>query len=148
MMSDPEKQIEKVSPVSELPIKEHLVERFLDNQTQELQLRTQELALQQQKDNNAFAYGKDALTAQLEDRKGQRVHESEARVVTFVFVGFVVFLIIGLIAYSIHAGKEAFATEIIKALVFLFSGGAGGYGFARSRPMKSHSEVKSKKDSE
>jgi hypothetical protein len=32
---------------------------------------------------------------------------------------------------------QAFATELIKSLVFIFSGGAGGYGLAKAKSSKS-----------
>lgn len=67
-----EKQIQNIKTDD---TKSHLFERFLENQEKELEFKTKELTLKQQKDNNAFNYGKEALAAKVEDRKHQRIHE-------------------------------------------------------------------------
>ena len=110
-----------------------LIERFLENQSKELDLRVQELALGQQKDKNAYQYGKEALAIKAADRRDQRLHERQLRLATYWFLGFLILFLFGLLFYALHLGRDVFAMEIIKAIVFLLSGGAGGYGLAKSR---------------
>ena len=43
----------------------------------------------------------------------------------------------GMVVYSLAIGKEGFAMEIIKAVIFLLSGGAGGFAIGKS----SHSDT-------
>jgi len=114
-----------------------MLERMLENQAREIQIRAQELALQQQKDTNAFEFGKGALTAKVADRKDQRMHEKSMRRDVCYLAAFITLLVVGLISYSLYSHSEAFATELIKSLVFIFSGGAGGYGLAKSQGSKS-----------
>ena len=115
------------------PAPPRLIERFLENQSKELDLRVQELSLGQQKDNNAYQFGKEALVLKAADRRDQRLHEQKIRVATYWCSGIVVLFIFALLFYALHLGRDSFAMEIIKAVVFLLSGGAGGYGLAKSR---------------
>ena len=115
------------------PAPPHLIERFLENQSKELDLRVRELALGQQKDNNAYKFGKEALTVKAADRRDQRLHERQIRLATYWFLGFLILFFFGLLFYALHLGRDVFAMEIIKAVVFLLSGGAGGYGLSTSR---------------
>jgi hypothetical protein len=110
---------------------------MLQNQANELELRAQELAIQQQKDTHAFEFGKDALAAKITDRRDQRVHEQGMRKQTFRLLLVTIIVVSMLIAYALFSNNAAFATEIIKALVFVFSGGAGGYGLAKAQSAKS-----------
>ena len=55
------------------------------------------------------------------------------RLATYWFSGIVVLFIFALLFYAFHLGRDSFAMEIIKAVVFLLSGAAGGYGLAKSR---------------
>ena len=59
------------------PATPQLIERFLENQWKELDLRVQELSLGQQKDNNAYQFGKEALVLKAADRRDQRLHEQK-----------------------------------------------------------------------
>lgn len=119
-----------------------LIEKFLENQSKELELRAQELALGQQKDNNAFQFGKEALAVKAADRRDQRLHEHKVRVATYWFVGAVVCAVFLLLTYALHLGRDTFALEIVKAVVFLLSGGAGGYGLAKARHGRTSGEPK------
>lgn len=113
-----------------------VVQQLISNQARELELRASDLALQQQKDNNAFSFGKEALVAKASDLKDQRRHQHWKMVITFCFIGFLVLLTVALIAYAMHSGKDAMATEIIKAVIYVGGGAVGGYGIGRSRSSK------------
>lgn len=113
-----------------------LIEIFLKNQTKELELRSQELVLQQQKDKNNFDYAKSGMAVTAQDRKDNREHQFKVRKMTFVFTGIICLAIIGMLVYALNQNKDAFALEIIKAIVFVLTGGAGGYGLAKSQTNK------------
>jgi hypothetical protein len=113
-----------------------LVQQLINNQARELELRTADLALQQQKDNNAFAFGKEALAARADDLKDQRKHDFKKRISGYIFIAVLVVTAVALIAYALHMGKDAFATELIKAVIYLGGGGLGGYGIGRARSRK------------
>ena len=118
------------------PLAPVLFEKFIDNQTKELELRSQELVLQKQKDKNAFDFGREALGTKAQDRKDHREHLLKAKKLTYIFSTIISLAVIGMIVFALHMGKEAFATEIIKACVFVFTGGAGGYGIAKAKAHK------------
>jgi hypothetical protein len=113
-----------------------IIEQLVANQARELDLRASDLALQQQKDTHAFTYAKEALTAQLEDRKDSRKHRCRMRDRLFIFVGCLVVIGVILIAYCLHSGHEAFALEILKFLIYSGLGSFGGYGYGRMRTPK------------
>lgn len=110
-----------------------LIEKFLDNQGKELSLRSQEIGLDVQREKNSFEFSREALKAQAEDRREQRAFTLTQRKHTFWFVGIVFALIIALIGYALHKGDSAFATEIVKAIIYLAGGGLGGYGYAKTK---------------
>jgi hypothetical protein len=120
------------------PLSPAVVERLVENQAQQLQLKAEELELQRQKDKNAFEFGKESLKVQAQDREKQREHDRIVRLQVLVFAGVIVLLIISLLVFSLWMGKDAFAGEVLKGAVFLVSGFAGGYGTAkiRQRPVK------------
>ncbi len=109
------------------------LEKFINNQTKELELRSQELVLQSQKDKNSFDFGKSALLVKAQDRKENRDHQYKQRQQTYIFAGFAGIMVIGLVVYALHLNKDVFAVEIVKAIVFILTGGVGGYGLARSK---------------
>jgi hypothetical protein len=121
----------QLSPPEQPPIQ--LIEKFIDNQSKELSLRSQEIGLQAQQEKNSFEFSREALKAQAEDRREQRTFMLTQRKHTFWFMGFVFALIFSLIGYALHKGDTAFATEIVKAIIYLAGGGLGGYGYAKTK---------------
>lgn len=110
-----------------------LIQVFLTNQGKELELKAQELALNQQSDKHSFEYAKTALDANMQDREATRKHtlNSQKTILLFVFAIFVSGAIF--LAFTMYSGKDAIAMEIIKATIFLISGGSGGYAIGKSR---------------
>jgi hypothetical protein len=113
-----------------------LLDKFLDNQGKELQLRSQQLALKQQEDQNSFAFSNQALQVQAQDRKEQREFYLQQQKYTLIMLAFISSLFFGLIGYALHSGKMDFAIELVKAIIYLVSGGLGGYGYARIKQSK------------
>ena len=110
-----------------------LIQAFLSNQGKELELKSQELVLKQQADHHSFEYAKTALTVEQQDREASRRHSlsTQKLVLSFAFAIFAsgaCFL-----GFAIYSGKDAIAMEIIKATIFLVSGGSGGYAIGKSR---------------
>lgn len=116
-----------------------LVKTFLDNQTQELEIKAKQLAIQKQEDDHGFEFGKAALAAKAEDRKLQREHDLKARVYTYGLIGVIVLLIFGIIFYAMYSDNKDIAMEIIKAIVYVAGGVLGGYGVAKAGDTKSAS---------
>lgn len=96
-----------------------------------MSLREKELVLHKQKDDNSFEYAKKALVVQKEDRSEDRIHKQKLRRDTYILICVLALMIAVIIWYSIAIGKTEIAMEIIKAIVFLGSGGAGGYAVGK-----------------
>lgn len=116
-----------------------LIQQFLDQQTKELGIRTEELALRKRELDSSYQYAEKALNAQVEDRRDERLARRSSRrdrLVAFVGVLLLVLLFFG---WLLYIGKDEFALEVLKALLFLLTGGTGGYyagkNQARSAPV-------------
>lgn len=109
-----------------------LVETFLNNQTKELEIKVEQLALQKQEDEHGFEFGKAALKAKAEDRNLHREYALKTRVYTYTLIGIIVLSVFGVISYAMYSGNKDIAMEIIKAIVYLLGGGLGGYGVAKA----------------
>lgn len=117
-----------------------LIQVFLNNQGKELELKAQELALNQQSDKHSFEYAKTALDASMKDREATRKHNASTQktILLFVFAIFVSGAIF--LGFTMYNGKDAIAMEIIKATIFLISGGSGGYAVGRAKKKEKQQE--------
>ena len=113
----------KSQPTLPLPF----IEKWFDNQSQEIKNKQREIDLQKQTDGNNFEYAKLALNAQAKDSQDDRTHLSKRHNRNLTFIGLLVVAMLGFLVYSLHTGKDQIALEIVKAVVFIASGGAGGY---------------------
>lgn len=115
------------------PLTPEIVGQLVENQTKELELRAQELAFQKQQDDHSFEFSKKALDAQVTDRNMQRELNKHLQRNQYFMISFLALSVVAVVAYSLHLNKEAIATEIIKAIVFIFAGGVGGYGLGTQK---------------
>ena len=122
-----------------------LLSQFFQNQAKEIELRQSELNLKKQEDDHSFEFAKGALQAKLADRGSEREHERETLKFRLIFSGVALIAIVGMVIYSLYIGKENFAMEIIKAVIFLLSGGAGGFAIGRTSHGDSGKDKKSTK---
>ena len=103
------------------------IDKFLDNQRLELDIKAKEIELQRTAEQHSFEYSKSALDKEAADRNTHRAFVRQCRRDTYLFVSGLVVVVSGIIGYSLWMGKDEIAMEIIKAIIFLLSGGAGGY---------------------
>ena len=132
-----DKNEQQATQLSDSNNRADLIRSFMDNQSKELELRSEELVLKKQEDSNAYEYAKTSLDRKIEDRKNHREHQKSLRKMTLLFSGGVVFLLIALLVTALVMGKDDFAKEIVKAVIFVSGGAFGGYGYASSRKPKS-----------
>lgn len=109
-----------------------LVEHVLSLQTKELALRQHELELKSRDDEHRHQFAKAALQVKAADLINEREHERRVQTTRLIFFGILVFVIAGVITYALSIGKDGFAMEIIKAIIFLLSGGVGGFAIGKS----------------
>lgn len=133
-MSEEHPVVKQEADVSDQPgMAPELFREFLDNQSRELEIRSRELELQKQKDDHGFDFGKRALDAQVVDRREQRVFQLKSRRSSYIFAVIVGLIFLALLITALILNKDQVALEIIKAIIFITTGGAGGYAIGRSR---------------
>lgn len=106
---------------------------WLQQQGAEIEVRREEVALQKQQLQHAHTYAEKALVAQVEDRKDDRADKKSARRERMGFGLAVIALFAAGIWYCLATGRDVFAMEALKAMVFLIAGGVGGYSIGRNK---------------
>ena len=104
-----------------------LIRQWMNNQAREIEQRHQETQLARQKDQNQFEFAQMALKAQAEDFEKNRIHERKQSATNRIFVTGVLLIVFSFLVYALHTGKDSVALEIIKSVVLIAGGGAGGY---------------------
>jgi hypothetical protein len=119
------------SPQNPPPPDPALINRWLTVQERELMLRTEELALRKQADNNAFEYSKAALDANVKDREAERGHAKITIKYGYIFASVIIIGLFIFLGVALFLNKEQIAMEIVKAIIYLAVGGMSGYAYAR-----------------
>lgn len=125
------------------------VNRMLDNQSRELELRAQELVLRKEQEKHNFEFAKEALKAQQSDRAQIREQWKTGLKIRGILA--LAFLIIVLIfcAWAIRYNKDQLVIEIGKACLFFGAGGASSYSFGKYRgKLEQQSMDRNQNDSE
>lgn len=104
-----------------------VIQQFIDLQRQELEVRRQGLELQGREIDVGHIYAMNALEAQARDRTEARAELRRHRRDRLYFLGFGALLVMAFFVYLLQTGRDGFAGEVMKAIIFLLSGGAGGY---------------------
>ena len=121
-----------------------LFKEFLDNQAKELELKSREIDLQKQKDDHAFEFAKTALETQTNDRTQQRSFLARTKRNGHVFAVIIAVIFVTLLITALAMDKDQIALEIIKAVIFIVTGGAGGYAVGRLRNISSIDSLETK----
>lgn len=103
------------------------LDRFLDLQAQDLGLRAREMDLRQQEIQNAHALSEQSLRAQLQDRDADRRHQRQERQARYAFIAFLFTALLAVMVIALLQGKDEFARELLKAMLYIVPAGAGGY---------------------
>ena len=116
-----------------IPLEPATIERLIQNQTTELELRRMEMDLHHQQDNHSFEFSKASLEAQIQDRKDDRRFQQHQQRNTYLLAAWVAAIVLCAIGLAMWLNKEQVAMEVIKSIVLLVSGGGIGYGIGRHR---------------
>jgi hypothetical protein len=116
------------------PPQQELFQQLLLNQSEELRLRQVQLDLDKQKDSNGYLYAQKSLEVQAADRRHSREVLAGQKKGLYWLILALCAMVTGLVCVALWLGKDAIASEIIKAVVFVSVGFLGGFGVARSRP--------------
>lgn len=104
-----------------------LLSKWVEVQGNEIKLQTERLRIEESELHNNHELAKIAIEKQAIDRNSQREFIRKCRKDSFLFISGIVAAIGLLVGYSLWIGKDQIAMEIIKSVIFLLSGGAGGY---------------------
>jgi len=113
-----------------------LVEKLLAVQEKDLALKAQDMELKKQTDSNSFEFAKTSLAANAKDREEQRKHSQSITKYILVFSGIVVLLFAAFLSIALYLNKDQIAIEIVKAIIYIASGGLGGYALGQKRSGK------------
>jgi hypothetical protein len=122
-------------PPRELPA--GAVEELLRQSAEQIDIRKKELEIQRLTSAQDHDYAKAALNAQAEDLKHQRTHEQSQLTRRFVFAGVLVLFGLLFLGFCLYSGKEQFAIELTKLVLYGGGGSVGGYWYGRARKGKS-----------
>lgn len=145
-MSESDRLARKEAPLSSetAVVAPDFFKEFFEQQRKELEIKAGELELRKQEDDHQFEFGRAALEAQRKDRTEQREHAERRLKTILAFSLGAAVLAVGLLGFALYLDKDAFAVEIVRAAVYVFSGGAGGYALGRHR--RTHREASPQKD--
>jgi len=84
------------------------------------------------------------LDAQLMDRQRDREHQRSIHTKSSVLVGFLSLLVTAGICYALYLNKDQLVMESLKAVLFLVTGGLGGYSLKMVRDKSDTPNIKPK----
>ncbi len=125
----PEPEGQQGKPIQEM----QLLEQILENQVREFELKSRELEIEKQKDANAFQFSREALSAQERDRKHERECKRGERRDRYWLIAGMGLILSGLIGAALAMGHKDVAIELVKAIILISAGAAGGYGLAKKK---------------
>jgi hypothetical protein len=120
-------------PDPEPQFKPEVLEKFVDNQTRELEVRARELQLLEIEKTHAHEFALKSLDAQVQDRKAEREYHRLSLRYGSVFFTAILASVVGVVVYAMHGGFKDIAVEIVKAIGLVLAGGLGGYGVGRTQ---------------
>jgi hypothetical protein len=103
------------------------------NQEKKLQIEAQQLSLQAQQDKHSFEFAKESLAAKSAGQGQKQKHETVILLIKTAGLLLFSVLVCALIVFAMWSGHEAAAMEIVKALLYLSGGFAGGFGYAKTK---------------
>lgn len=103
------------------------MQRFVENQAQELVVRQTEAENKKQETANAHEYNLKALDAQKQILSVQSYQQGTAARYGFIIVLALIAAITTIAIYAFHAGKEVALIDLAKYILAFLSGGATGY---------------------
>ena len=104
-----------------------LLRRILDNQANDIITRQTEQEIRRREIETTHEYFLRSLDAQLLDRQRDREHEKSTNTNGSIVVGFLCVLLVVAFCYALYLNKDQVVMEFFKAVLFLVTGGVGGY---------------------
>jgi hypothetical protein len=99
-----------------------VVEKIINVQFKEIELREKEFDFRKQQDSNQLTYARESIKAEMDDRQCERNHNIYKIKMTFIFVLFLILVIFGFMAMFSYLGKDHIASSIMTAISYAFTG--------------------------
>ncbi|MEI6619380.1 MAG: hypothetical protein WCO17_09660 [Betaproteobacteria bacterium] len=107
-------------------VSEETIQRMLSLQESRITLELKQADIQLKELDHNQKIADKSIDAQASDRRDERAVNKTVQLHQLLFAAFTVLVIVGLIVFALHIGKEAIALDIVKVLC----GFAGGYGLS------------------
>jgi hypothetical protein len=118
---------EKLAPPPAVDLSKANVQQFLEQQAVDIAVRRDEVRLRRREIEVGLAYAEKALAAQERDLHSTRCEQRRGRRDRYLFLLFALLIVAAFFTVVLKMGKDAFATEALKAILYLVTGGTGGY---------------------
>jgi hypothetical protein len=118
---------EKLAPPPTVDLSNANVQQFLEQHAIDIAVRRDEMRLRRREMEVGFAYAEKALAAQERDLGNARCEQRRGRRDQYLFLTLGLLIVVGFFAGVLMMGKDQFATEALKAILYLITGGTGGY---------------------
>jgi len=125
-----------LSPPNDDSSQNELMHQWLDNQRHDLQVQSQRIALSEKELEHNRSLSEKTIEVQLKDRSENRQCTRSILKQLLIFFGIIIFMLLLFGGYDIHAGKEAFLSEIIALVIELgkyLVGAVTGFFIAKSK---------------
>lgn len=107
--------------------------RVIGNHVDDLILRQTEQELRKRELEITREYSLKLLEAEFLDRQRDREHQRTTNITAGVLVAFLSLLLSAGICYALHLNKDQLVMEFVKAILFIVTGGVGGYSLKTVR---------------
>jgi hypothetical protein len=104
-----------------------LLRRILDNQANDIITRQTEQEIRRREIETGHEYSLRLLDAQLADKQRDREYLKSTNTKGSIVVGFLCVLVTAVFCYALYLNKDQLVMEFLKAVLFLVTGGVGGY---------------------
>lgn len=113
-----------------------LIKDFIDLQKKEIEVRKNEVDFRGKDADNQKEVALRSIEAQESDLKDARRHRRDHSIITKLFIGFVILIVIALIVYLIEKGKDVLAIEILKIIGTAIIAFGGGFFYGKNKQAK------------
>ena len=110
-----------------------LLRRLLDNQTNDFITRQTEQEQRRQQIESIHESTLKIVDAHLLDRQRERAYQRSSNITACMLVAFVSLLLSAVICYALHLNKDQLVMEFLKDILFIVTGGVGGYSLKTVR---------------
>ena len=110
-----------------------IVQKILENQEKELQLKAQSIEIDRQKDGNQFEYAKFAVEKQFELEKYSMDHQLQKQKIAYVLTGTVSLMVAAVVAYAMKSGHVDVAMRILEIVATAVISSVGGYHIGKNK---------------